>query len=234
MDYRNADGSIAQMCGNGVRVFAHYLRASGLESARRVRRRLAGRSAPGRACTAPTPLNAEVTVEMGKVNRLGTGDGHRRRTAVHRPRRRRRQPASGVPGSRAHRGRAGRPRRRRAGRVRPRQFPDGVNVEVLTAPGRRRGVDAGARTRCRRDPLLRHRHRRRRGRRAGPPGRDDRHAARCASPAARSASRSPTPPVTCAARRCWSHTARSPTTGGRHSTDHDRGDVIRMHDVVCA
>ena len=31
MDYRNADGSIAQMCGNGVRVFAHYLRASGLE-----------------------------------------------------------------------------------------------------------------------------------------------------------------------------------------------------------
>ena len=31
MDYRNADGSVAQMCGNGVRVFAHYLRASGLE-----------------------------------------------------------------------------------------------------------------------------------------------------------------------------------------------------------
>ena len=31
MDYRNADGSTAQMCGNGVRVFAHYLRASGLE-----------------------------------------------------------------------------------------------------------------------------------------------------------------------------------------------------------
>ncbi|MFY1621472.1 diaminopimelate epimerase, partial [Micromonospora sp. WMMD736] len=31
MDYRNADGSIAQMCGNGVRVFAHFLRSSGLE-----------------------------------------------------------------------------------------------------------------------------------------------------------------------------------------------------------
>ena len=30
MDYRNADGSIAQMCGNGVRVFAHYLRLRGL------------------------------------------------------------------------------------------------------------------------------------------------------------------------------------------------------------
>ncbi|MEP9391446.1 diaminopimelate epimerase [Gordonia sp. VNK1] len=30
MDYRNADGSIAEMCGNGVRVFAHYVRATGL------------------------------------------------------------------------------------------------------------------------------------------------------------------------------------------------------------
>jgi diaminopimelate epimerase len=30
MDYRNADGSTAQMCGNGTRVFAAYLAASGL------------------------------------------------------------------------------------------------------------------------------------------------------------------------------------------------------------
>ncbi|WP_447925517.1 diaminopimelate epimerase [Georgenia muralis] len=30
MDYRNADGSVAEMCGNGVRVFVHYLRESGL------------------------------------------------------------------------------------------------------------------------------------------------------------------------------------------------------------
>ncbi|MCB4208104.1 diaminopimelate epimerase [Arthrobacter sp. UM1] len=30
MDYRNADGSVAEMCGNGVRVFIHYLRAEGL------------------------------------------------------------------------------------------------------------------------------------------------------------------------------------------------------------
>lgn len=27
MDYRNSDGSIAEMCGNGVRVFAHYIAA---------------------------------------------------------------------------------------------------------------------------------------------------------------------------------------------------------------
>jgi diaminopimelate epimerase len=31
MDYRNADGSVAEMCGNGVRVFARYLRDAGLE-----------------------------------------------------------------------------------------------------------------------------------------------------------------------------------------------------------
>ncbi|MFJ4252828.1 diaminopimelate epimerase [Microbacterium sp. NPDC090003] len=30
MDYRNADGSIAEMCGNGIRVFAHYLLWAGL------------------------------------------------------------------------------------------------------------------------------------------------------------------------------------------------------------
>lgn len=29
MDYRNADGSVAQMCGNGVRVFALFLREQG-------------------------------------------------------------------------------------------------------------------------------------------------------------------------------------------------------------
>lgn len=73
MDYRNADGSIAQMCGNGVRVFAHYLRASGLES----RDEFVVGSLAG-----PRPVvlhhwdstRADVTVEMGKVNQLGTGE----------------------------------------------------------------------------------------------------------------------------------------------------------------
>ena len=73
MDYRNADGSIAQMCGNGVRVFAHYLRASGLES----RDEFVVGSLAG-----PRPVvlhhwddtTADVMVEMGKVNQLGTGE----------------------------------------------------------------------------------------------------------------------------------------------------------------
>src|ERR1035437_154579 len=33
MDYRSADGSAAEMCGNGSRVFAAYLRREGLETA---------------------------------------------------------------------------------------------------------------------------------------------------------------------------------------------------------
>jgi diaminopimelate epimerase len=73
MDYRNADGSIAQMCGNGVRVFAHYLRSMGLES----RDEFVVGSLAG-----PRPVvlhqwddtTADVTVEMGKTNQLGTGE----------------------------------------------------------------------------------------------------------------------------------------------------------------
>jgi len=72
MDYRNADGSIAQMCGNGVRVFAHYLRASGLESGDEF---VVGSLAGPRPVTLHhvDATNADVTVDMGKANRLGSG-----------------------------------------------------------------------------------------------------------------------------------------------------------------
>jgi diaminopimelate epimerase len=84
MDYRNADGSTAQMCGNGVRVFAHYLRSSGLEH----RDEFVVGSLAG-----PRPVvihraddhRADVTVEMGKVSRLGPGSatvGGRRITGI--------------------------------------------------------------------------------------------------------------------------------------------------------
>ncbi|WP_307789101.1 diaminopimelate epimerase [Glycomyces salinus] len=36
MDYRNADGSIAEMCGNGVRVFARYLLEQGMADGDRI------------------------------------------------------------------------------------------------------------------------------------------------------------------------------------------------------
>jgi diaminopimelate epimerase len=72
MDYRNADGSTAQMCGNGVRVFAHYLRASGLESRDEF---VVGSLAGPRLVTLQhvDATNADVTVDMGKANRLGSG-----------------------------------------------------------------------------------------------------------------------------------------------------------------
>ncbi|WP_167109200.1 diaminopimelate epimerase [Mycobacterium sp. DL592] len=72
MDYRNADGSFAQMCGNGVRVFAHYLRASGLEERDEF---VVGSLAGPRPVVVhrADAVDAEVTVEMGKVNRLGVG-----------------------------------------------------------------------------------------------------------------------------------------------------------------
>lgn len=60
MDYRNADGSLAEMCGNGVRVFARYLVD-------------AGYTAPGRLAVATrgglkhvdVPAAGDVTVDMG-------------------------------------------------------------------------------------------------------------------------------------------------------------------------
>lgn len=73
MDYRNADGSTAQMCGNGVRVFAHYLRATGLE----LRDEFVVGSLAGPRQVAlhhVDATNADVTVDMGKANRLGAGE----------------------------------------------------------------------------------------------------------------------------------------------------------------
>jgi diaminopimelate epimerase len=84
MDYRNADGSIAEMCGNGVRVFAHYLRASGLEDRDEF---VVGSVAGARLVTLHhvDQVHADVTVDMGKANRLGSGEavvGGRRFTGV--------------------------------------------------------------------------------------------------------------------------------------------------------
>ena len=133
MDYRNADGSIAQMCGNGVRVFAHYLRASGLEERDEF---VVGSLAGPRPVLLHShdALTADVTVEMGKANQVGTG--------------------SAVVGGRRFTGLAvdvGNPHLacvdadltesdlRALDVAAPVEFdatlfPDGVNVEVLTAP----------------------------------------------------------------------------------------------------
>jgi len=63
MDYRNADGSKAQMCGNGIRVFARYLVDAGL-------------AVPGRMAIATrggvyhlvVPAEGDITVAMGMAS----------------------------------------------------------------------------------------------------------------------------------------------------------------------
>lgn len=75
MDYRNGDGSIAEMCGNGVRVFARYLRYAGLAEdgdvaiATRagVRRVHIAKSAPNDAAGGAGPAGGDITVAMGRA-----------------------------------------------------------------------------------------------------------------------------------------------------------------------
>jgi diaminopimelate epimerase len=60
MDYRNADGSLAQMCGNGARVFAQYLWDAGLADPGPLR--FATR---GGARVAHLQADGSIMVEMG-------------------------------------------------------------------------------------------------------------------------------------------------------------------------
>ena len=66
MDYRNADGSVAEMCGNGARVFARYLASAGWASPEDV---IAVATRGGTRHAKFTP-DGEISVEMGPV-RLG-------------------------------------------------------------------------------------------------------------------------------------------------------------------
>jgi diaminopimelate epimerase len=69
MDYRNADGSLAEMCGNGIRVYARYLVEAGL-------------AAPGEwpvatragLRTVTVGARGDVSVDMGPAEILGPGN----------------------------------------------------------------------------------------------------------------------------------------------------------------
>lgn len=133
LDYRNADGSSAQMCGNGVRVYAHYLRASGLETRDEF---VVGSLAGPRLVTLHhvDATHADVTVDMGKATTVGAGqaviDGRRFAGVaidVGNPHLACVDPQLG-PDELAALDLTGPVRFDTA------QFPAGVNVEVLTAP----------------------------------------------------------------------------------------------------
>jgi diaminopimelate epimerase len=68
MDYRNADGSIAEMCGNGLRVFARYLLEHGLAAGPSFA--VATRSGIRQVRAEP---DGQITVDMGPVTVLGPG-----------------------------------------------------------------------------------------------------------------------------------------------------------------
>ncbi|GAB3658011.1 diaminopimelate epimerase [Streptomyces sparsus] len=63
MDYRNGDGSVAEMCGNGVRVFARYLLHAGLAKSGELR--VATRAGVRRVVA--DAEDGQVTVAMGRA-----------------------------------------------------------------------------------------------------------------------------------------------------------------------
>ena len=158
MDYRNADGSLAEMCGNGIRLFVRYLVDEGLAD-------------PSGPIDGRHPRRRE--------------DPARRRRPDHR-RPRCAAGAARDQGDDRRRHLAGRPTSTWATRTpssflddeatlaaldlsRPPEhdasvYPDGVNVEFVVRRGERHVGDARARARLGRDPVVRHRHGRRAGR----------------------------------------------------------------------
>jgi diaminopimelate epimerase len=68
MDYRNADGSVAEMCGNGIRVFVRYLLAEGLVAGPEVA--VATRAGVRRV---RAEADGQFTVDMGPAVVAGAG-----------------------------------------------------------------------------------------------------------------------------------------------------------------
>ncbi len=68
MDYRNADGSVAEMCGNGVRVFTRYLIEHGLAHGPE----FAIETRAGTRLVRAEP-DGQFTVDMGPATVLGAG-----------------------------------------------------------------------------------------------------------------------------------------------------------------
>ena len=128
MDYWNADGSIAEMCGNGVRVFARYLLDNGLVD-RRGRRAGGdpGRAGAGRGRRADDDRGGHAPAAAGvrrRAARLGGSTLRRDRPSTS---------ATRTWSARCRRARAGPARPDRAPGCDPAVFPAGVNVEFVAA-----------------------------------------------------------------------------------------------------
>ncbi|RFS85623.1 diaminopimelate epimerase [Actinomadura spongiicola] len=128
MDYRNADGSVAEMCGNGLRVFARYLVEAGLAAPGEWD--VATRAGLRRVTLGPS---GDVSVGMGQVELLGPSEASLAGTVF--------------PGERVSVGNPHLACRMdgpvaaldlsRAPGFDPAAFPDGVNVEFFRFVGER-------------------------------------------------------------------------------------------------
>ena len=156
MDYRNADGSVAEMCGNGIRVFARYLVRHGLAEGPEFA--VATRSGPRliRMCA-----DGGISVGMGAVAVLGPGSAviagkqfPGLRVSVGNP-----HLACLVDGPLASFDLS------RAPGLDPGLFPEGGNVELVQVTGPSSVAMRVHERGSRRNPLVRHRRRGRRGRR---------------------------------------------------------------------
>ena len=76
MDHRNADGSHAEMCGNGIRLFLHVLVTEGLldRSACEAGVLVGTRGGPRRVGATP---DGDYWVDMGPARRVRRGHGAR-------------------------------------------------------------------------------------------------------------------------------------------------------------
>ncbi len=130
MDYRNADGSLAQMCGNGIRVFARYLVDAGLQAPGTFP--IATR---GGVRTVTCGAAGEITVDMGQYALPDLG-------AISVTVRARTWPALAVTMPNPHAvvfvdDLADAGDLLTAPQVTPGAFPEGVNVEFVVARGPR-------------------------------------------------------------------------------------------------
>nr|MDT0657041.1 diaminopimelate epimerase [Micromonospora sp. DSM 115978] len=73
MDYWNADGSSAEMCGNGVRVFTRYLTASGLVEEIPASLPVATRAGVVRVVPGPGGWDGDIAVDLGRPRIRGGG-----------------------------------------------------------------------------------------------------------------------------------------------------------------
>ncbi len=219
MDYRNGDGSIAEMCGNGVRVSRTTCARRGWSCATSSWWKRAG-ARPVHVHSADH-VHGDVTVDMGRVRELGTSTatvggrvlegigidvGNPHLACVDPDL----TPASLA--SLATHGRAG---------FEPRFFPEGVNIEILTAlvdgavqmRVHERGVgetrSCGTGTVAAAVAALR--------------AHGDADArSRCGSPVVASRFRSTVAAPHCAVRRCWSPPVGSTIAGGPSWDDRRR------------